>query len=211
MDNMHKLYNTKDVHKEFHPQRLVQLLAKSSLSANTLEIEKGTKMIEENHLADKVYFVMKGVVGIEKESEIYAYLPQGNFLGLENMVSSEPPFFTFYACTKLEVRVFLREEVRQYLGYLQEGWLFLYAQVQTMRDYIRDCRLIKREKGDRKIFLTLALMKEIFPDELLEEVKFNYREISRFAGVKEDTVRKILREHPYLQTESLERGEKGAN
>ncbi|WP_239257183.1 cyclic nucleotide-binding domain-containing protein [Listeria ilorinensis] len=194
MNDIQALYDFRNVHVEFQPANLFNTGMKE-LQVKTKILPKGSTIIKEEIHYQHIYYIKKGIISVEKQGDIYTFLPNENFVGLNGLMNHQKPFFSFIAFTETEVVIFERTEVENYIKKMQEGWLFLYVQEQRFRDNIHECYIFRREKGIRKVEKAIAFIDKIFPAHPNKPLppEILYKEFSRFVGIKENNIQKILK------------------
>jgi NADH dehydrogenase len=102
----------------FLPRDITQLRLYHEEDVHREHFEAGEAVFERGDFGDKVYFIIRGEVTIERDGVVLATLKNGDVFGEVALVSNRPRNASARATTALDVLVVSREAFKELLGHL---------------------------------------------------------------------------------------------
>lgn len=155
-----ELYNREEIERLFSESRLISLLMnKYQLTPIEKTMNKNQVLVEEGEENEQVYFIKRGIVAFTQDENIFGFEKEEHFLGLETFLFNDIQPYTIVAMEKVEVLLFVKEEIMDILMGLQEGWLYLYLLNQAEQKRVQKSCLHLHLKGSnrsKKMLIDLA-------------------------------------------------------
>lgn len=155
-----ELYNREEIESLFNESRLISLLMnKYQLKPKEKTMNKSQILVEEGRENEQVYYIKRGIVGFTQDENIFGFEKEGHFLGLETFLFNDVQPYTIVAMEKMEVFIFVKEDIMDILMGLQEGWLYLYLLNQAEQKRVQKSCLHLHLKGSsrsKKMLIDLA-------------------------------------------------------
>ncbi|HKR86418.1 MAG TPA: FAD-dependent oxidoreductase [Terriglobales bacterium] len=102
----------------FLPRDITQLRLFREENVHREHFEKGETIFSNGDIGDKVYFIVKGEVTVERNGTTLATLRDGEVFGEAALLTKQPRNATLRAATTLDVVVVSREAFQELLGHL---------------------------------------------------------------------------------------------
>lgn len=155
-----ELYSKEEIDNLFSETRLINLLMdKYNLIPKKRIMTKNQILVEEGLENERVFYIKQGIVAFTRNESIFNFEQEGHFIGLETFLFNDIQPYTIVAMEKMEVLLFVKEEILDILMGLQEGWLYLYLLNKAEQQRIQKNCIHLHLKGNdrsRKMLADLA-------------------------------------------------------